>query len=141
MDLLKSALAERQAKEYFAEKKREEEKWKAPQEADEEARIQKLEEPPLAIDDIISRFREMGQPRVSDGSCEDQKGDEDEDEDEDGEKKERARFPELSPLCMFGFAAGSSDKKEDDDKSEESESEEDMPHADAGQGWTIPSNL
>mmetsp|Transcript_96641 Transcript_96641/g.171870 ORF Transcript_96641/g.171870 Transcript_96641/m.171870 type:complete len:412 (+) Transcript_96641:51-1286(+) len=115
MDLLKSALAERQAKaqktmaetgskwvkrseleskrveEYFADKKREEER----QQADEEARMAKLSahftkigakeeeqqkslpahlldealldddaEPPIAVEEIVNRFREMGMPIV-----------------------------------------------------------------------------
>eukprot|EP00930_Biecheleria_cincta_P003530 TRINITY_DN104469_c0_g1_i1.p1 TRINITY_DN104469_c0_g1~~TRINITY_DN104469_c0_g1_i1.p1 ORF type:complete len:421 (+),score=133.44 TRINITY_DN104469_c0_g1_i1:70-1332(+) len=112
MDILKSALAERQAKaqktisetgqkwvrrgeleakrveEYFADKKREEEKWQA----DEEARFQKLDEhfakgkqdeetkkvipahlldmdllddndePPISVEEIVNRFRDMSMP-------------------------------------------------------------------------------
>jgi len=115
MDLLKSALAERQAKaqktmaetgnkwvkrseleakrveEYFADKKREEER----QQADEEARFAKLsshftkigakedeqqkaipahlldeallhdeDEPPISVEEIVNRFREMGMPII-----------------------------------------------------------------------------
>lgn len=116
MDLLKSALAERQAKaqktiaetgqkwvkrseleakrmeEYFADQRREEEKLKA----DEEAKMKRLEEhftksdqkdqeskkeipahlldeallqdddaePPMPLEDIVSRFRQMGQPII-----------------------------------------------------------------------------